>query len=90
MPDDSKRFTVAYTRGYLKVYLGDDVIREVNWFGPTVNDDRARFLKSESKLFIGIMACCKGPGGARVEWNNITMLEGWRDEGLPGGKPISQ
>lgn len=69
--DDSARFKVQVAPNELKVFLGDDMIREVKWFGPPeVHAQR------NQKIFVGIMACSPKEGGADVSWANFEMIEG--------------
>lgn len=58
------------------MYLGEDMIREVKWFGPTADDDAGSAAKD--KVFVGIMACCPNAGGATVEWSDFTIRDGVR------------
>lgn len=77
--DDSARYTIACTPNELKVYLGDDMIREVKWFGPTKKNDAETDAKGQDKVFVGIMACSPQDGGADVTWRDFTLKMGVRE-----------
>ncbi len=76
--DDSARYTIAYTRNEVKVYLGDDMIREVKWFGPTQSNDADTGAEGQDKVFVGVMACSPKDGGADVTWRDFTLKQGVR------------
>ncbi|WVW81872.1 hypothetical protein I302_103870 [Kwoniella bestiolae CBS 10118] len=68
-PPDQSRFTFALKGQKLKVYLNDEMIREVNVFG----DGKAQ------KGFVGVMGCSPKGGGAEVTFRDFTVREGVRD-----------
>lgn len=68
---DPRRFRVQYSPNLLQVFLGDDMIRQVKWFGPP-----EVHAQKGDKVFVGIMACSPGKGGADVSWANFTITEG--------------
>ncbi|KLT41912.1 hypothetical protein CC85DRAFT_302790 [Cutaneotrichosporon oleaginosum] len=77
-PEDSARYTIAYTHNEVKVYLGNDMIREVKWFGATRSNDATFGEALPGKVFVGIMACSPKDGGAEVSWKNFTFRQGVR------------
>lgn len=76
-PAEHNRFTIAYTPGLVKVYLGPDMIRQVKWFGPTVDNDASRD-HTAGEVFVGIMTCSPKEGGARMSFREFTMRDGVR------------
>jgi regulation of enolase protein 1 (concanavalin A-like superfamily) len=60
------------------VYLGDDMIREVKWFGPTQSNDADTGAQGQDKVFVGVMACSPKDGGADVTWRDFTLKQGVR------------
>lgn len=61
----------------LKVFHGDDMIREVKWFGPTSNNDAKGSEGGPTKAFVGVMACSPKEGGAAVSFKEFTVKEGF-------------
>lgn len=76
--NDSNLFTIAYKPGELHVYLGDDMIREVKWFGLAKDDQAVESKPVSDEVFVGIMACSPKEGGAAVRFNGFQMREGVR------------
>jgi len=78
-PTDSARFTIVVKKNAADVYFGDDMIREVKWFGPTRhgNADESECPKD---VFVGIMACSPLKGGANVTFREFTEKEGARGQ----------
>ncbi|ORY27646.1 hypothetical protein BCR39DRAFT_537598 [Naematelia encephala] len=64
----SKRFTIALKDRMLKVYLGDEMIREVVAFGDG---------KSE-EVWVGVMGCSPKGTGTEVRFKDFTIKEGVR------------
>ncbi|WWC99180.1 hypothetical protein V866_006075 [Kwoniella sp. B9012] len=68
-PSKTSRFTLSLKGQKLKVYLNDEMIREVNVFG----DGEA------TKGFVGVMGCSPKGGGAEVVFREFMVKEGVRD-----------
>lgn len=60
------------------MYLGDDMIREVKWFGPTTKTQANDHAEGQDDVFVGIMACSPKDGGAEVTWKDFTLKKGVR------------
>jgi regulation of enolase protein 1 (concanavalin A-like superfamily) len=60
------------------VFLGDDMIREVKWFGPTKDAKADDGAEGQDKVFVGVMACSPKDGGAEVSWRDFTLKRGVR------------
>ncbi|WOO82983.1 Regulation of enolase protein 1 [Vanrija pseudolonga] len=74
---DSPRFTIVCLPNELKVFHGDDMIREVKWFGPTSSNDAKGSEGGPTKAFVGVMACSPKEGGAAVSFKDFTVKEGF-------------
>ncbi|RSH94292.1 Translation initiation factor 1A [Saitozyma podzolica] len=79
----SKRFTIAYNHPELKIFQGDDMVREVKFFGHagtgTGSGTGAGADNAPGKVFVGIMGCSPKEGGAEVVWERFEMREGVRE-----------
>ncbi|GMK58615.1 hypothetical protein CspeluHIS016_0600570 [Cutaneotrichosporon spelunceum] len=76
-PADSARYTISYGGNVVQIYLGDEMIRQVMWFGPTRDGD-ADVDAEVDRVFVGVMACSPQEGGAEVSWRNFTLKTGAR------------
>jgi regulation of enolase protein 1 (concanavalin A-like superfamily) len=65
----SKRFTFALRQQHLRVYLGDEMIREVNTFG----------REDGEEAFVGVMGCSPKGGGVEARFTGFDMRQGVRE-----------
>ncbi|BEI99031.1 hypothetical protein CcaverHIS631_0400740 [Cutaneotrichosporon cavernicola] len=74
-PADSARYTISYSDNLVQIYLGDDMIRQVKWFGPTRNNDADKGTEGQDKVFVGVMSCSPKAGGADITWRDFTLKQ---------------
>ncbi|OCF36343.1 hypothetical protein I316_02218 [Kwoniella heveanensis BCC8398] len=69
-----RRFTISLAGMHLRVFLNDDMIRQVNAFGPSDEHvDATSGNSKQNKAFVGVMACSPKTGGAEVSFNNFQL-----------------
>ncbi len=70
LPTSSDRFTFSLSNRHLRVYLGDEMVREVNAFGSG----------EETSAFVGVMGCSPKGGGVEARFKRFKMRDGVRAE----------